>query len=117
MTPLPDFSAYGYQVTKQLNQNIQGGRITYKALKIANQEPVVIKQFRFATTSDWDSHKQIEREIEVLKGLNHPGIPRYFNQFYPSDGLCLVQEYKQAQPLSKLRVLALKRLKVSLHNY
>ena len=103
MTTLPDFSAYGYQVTEQLNQNLQGGIITYKALEIANEKPVVIKQFRFATRSDWDSYKAIEREIEVLQGLNHPGIPRYLAQFDPSNGLCLVQEYKEAQPLSKLR--------------
>lgn len=111
MTTLPDFSAYGYQVTEQLNQNLQGGIITYKALEIANQKPVVIKQFRFATRSDWDSYKAIEREIEVLQGLNHPGIPRYLAQFDPSNGLCLVQEYKEAQPLSKLRVFSPEEIK------
>lgn len=103
MTTLPDFITYGYQVIEQLNHNIQGGRITYKALELASRKPVVIKQFRFATTGDWESYKAIEREIDVLQGLNHPGIPRYLAQFDPSDGLCLVQEYKQAQPLSKLR--------------
>jgi len=111
MTTLPDFSAYGYQVTEQLNQNLQGGIITYKALEIANEKPVVIKQFRFATRSDWDSYKAIEREIEVLQGLNHPGIPRYLAQFDPSNGLCLVQEYKEAQPLSKLRVFSPEEIK------
>ena len=103
MTVLPDFSSYGYQVTEQINQNFQGGRITYKAGEIATGKLVVIKQFRFATSSDWDSYKQIEREIEVLQGLNHSGIPQYLARFDPSDGLCLVQEYKEAEPLSKSR--------------
>ena len=103
MTALPDFTPCGYQVTEQLNRNLQAGRNTYKALEITTQNPVVIKQFRFATTGDWASYKEIEREIEVLKGLNHPGIPQYLEKFDPGDGLCLVQEYKAAQPLSQPR--------------
>ena len=103
MTVLPDFSAYGYQVTEQINHNFQGGRITYKAVEIATDKPVAIKQFRFATSSDWDSYKQIEREIEVLQSLNHSGIPQYLARFDPSDGLCLVQEYKEAETLAKSR--------------
>lgn len=101
MTSLPNFSPYGYQVTEQLNDNFQSGRITYKALEIATRKLILIKQFRFATSSNWDSYKQIEREIEVLQSLNHTGIPRYLAKFDPGDGLCLVQEYKEAEPLSK----------------
>lgn len=92
MTNLPDFTSYGYQVTEILNHNVQGGRITYKAVEIATQTPVVIKQFRFATQSNWNEYKEIEREIEVLKGLNHQGIPKYLEQFNSRDGLCLVYE-------------------------
>ena len=103
MTNSPDFTSHGYQVSEQLNQNVQGGRITYKALEIATKKFVVIKQFRFATGGDWNIYKQIEREIDILKDLNHPGIPRYLARFDPGDGLCLVQEYKEAQPLSKRR--------------
>lgn len=102
MTSLPDFTPYGYQVIEQLSHNVQGGRITYKAIEIATSKFVVIKQFCFATKK-WDGYRQIEREIEVLKGLNHRGIPKYLNKFDPDDGLCLVQEYKDAQPLSKRR--------------
>ena len=111
MTVLPNFSTYGYQISEQLNQNIQGGRITYKALEIATKKPVIIKQFRFATNSNWDSYKEIEREIEVLEGLKHQGIPRYLAKFDPGDGLCLVQEYKQAQPLAKRRSFSPKEIK------
>lgn len=111
MAILPNFSAYGYQISEQLNHNMQGGRITYKAVEIATQKPVVIKQFRFATDSGWDSYKEIEREIEVLQGLNHPGIPKYLAQFDPGDGLCLVQEYKNAQPLSKRRSFSPEEIK------
>ncbi|EAZ88124.1 serine/threonine protein kinase, partial [Crocosphaera chwakensis] len=111
MTIYPDFTAQGYQIREQLNQNFQGGRVTYKAIEIATKTPVIIKQFKFATTNDWNSYKAIEREIEVLQGLNHPGIPKYLNRFDPGDGLCLVQEYKNAQPLSTSRSFSPQQIK------
>lgn len=111
MTSLPDFSPYGYQIIEQLNQNLQGGRITYKAIALKDNNPVIIKQFRFATSSDWNSYKEIEREISILQDLNHDGIPKYLAKFDPNNGLCLVQEYKEAQPLSKLRTFSPEEIK------
>ncbi|WPF87925.1 protein kinase [Cyanobacterium aponinum AL20118] len=110
MTNLSNFNSFGYQLIKQLNYNLQGGRITYQAIDLKTQQYVVIKQFRFATTNNWDSYKEIEREIEVLKELNHPGIPRYISQFDSEEGLCLVQEYKSAQPLSNFTTLSLEEV-------
>lgn len=110
MNNLPDFNLFGYQLIKQLNHNLQGGRITYQAIDLKTQQSVVIKQFRFATTNNWDSYKEIEREIEVLKELNHSGIPRYISQFDSEEGLCLVQEYKSAQPLSDFTTLSLEEV-------
>ena len=111
MSIYPDFSANNYQVIEQINHNVEGGRTTYKAIEIGTQTPVIIKQFRFATTSNWDSYKAIEREIEVLQGLNHPGIPKYLTKFDPGDGLCLVQEYKNAQSLSTSRSFSPEEIK------
>ncbi len=48
MDKLPEFNEYGYQIIKQLNHNIHGGRITYLAEEIKSQKKVVIKQFQFA---------------------------------------------------------------------
>lgn len=97
---MDDFESYGYQIIEQLSHNYMGGRITYKAQEIETQDYVVIKQFRFATTHYWDGYKAVKREIDVLKGLNHPGIPRYLSSFDPGDGICLVQEYKNALNLA-----------------
>ncbi|MFN7465369.1 MAG: hypothetical protein ACK5SE_15155 [Pseudanabaena sp.] len=47
--------------------------------------------------------KAIKREIQTLKDLKHPGIPRYRHEFETADGFCLVQEYKQVQMLSEPR--------------
>ncbi|MGY6528402.1 MAG: serine/threonine protein kinase [Cyanobacterium sp.] len=103
MTDYTNFEERGYQIVEKLTDNIQGGRVTYKAIEIETQTPVIIKQFRFANSSNWDSFKEIEREIDVLKGLKHRGIPQYLDKVDSGEGLCLVQEYKNAEPLSKLR--------------
>ena len=95
----PDFKHHGYRVIEQLGQNYQNGRFTYKATREDGQT-VVIKQFKFVVGKDWSGYKAVEREIEVLQSLDHPGIPRILDAFDPGDGVCLVQEYKNAQPLS-----------------
>jgi serine/threonine protein kinase len=101
MSNFPDFSTLGYQVDRELGHNYVGGRITYLATTISTQQPVVIKQFHFAKfSSDWSGFKAYEREIQVLQGLNHPGIPCYLDSFETSDGFCMVQEYKNAQSLA-----------------
>ncbi|MEC4990391.1 MAG: serine/threonine-protein kinase [Oscillatoria sp. PMC 1068.18] len=108
----PNFESFGYQVKQQLGHNYQGGRVTYQAINLATKITVVIKQFRFATTnSDWSDCKAVEREIQVLRSLNHSGIPRYLDSFDSGDGICLVQEYKNAQPLSTPRSFAPEEIK------
>jgi serine/threonine protein kinase len=103
-TNLPNFQDYGYQVVKELGINNLAGRITYQAIMTSTQTPVVIKQFRFCNSNaNWTEYRAIEREIDVLKQLNHPQIPRYLDHFDSGNGLCLVQEFKNAQPLSNPR--------------
>jgi serine/threonine protein kinase len=71
-----------YQKIRELGHNRAGGRVTYLATGTATGEPVVIKQFQFAQSgSEWSGFKTFEREIEVLRSLNHPGIPRYLDSF------------------------------------
>lgn len=112
MTNSPDFTAYGYQVERELGRNRAGGRITYLATAISTQQGVVIKQFQFAVaSSDWSGYKAHEREIEVLRSLNHPGIPRYLDSFEMKDGFCMVQEYKPADSLAVKRSFAAEEVK------
>ncbi|MCT7962630.1 bifunctional serine/threonine protein kinase/MFS transporter [Laspinema sp. D1] len=101
MNDFPDFSANGYKIIRELGHNRAGGRVTYLALNQQRQESVAIKQFQFATSgSDWSAYRAVEREIEVLQQLNHPGIPKYLDSFETADGFCMVQEYKNAQSLA-----------------
>ena len=100
MTSFPDFAAHGYQVIKELGHNLEGGRFTYLAKRLADNVGVAIKQFRFATGAGWDGFRAIEREIQSLQGLNHRGIPKYLDKFETSNGYCLVTEYFSADTLA-----------------
>ncbi len=97
----PDFSNLGYKVNKELGKNRFGGRITHLAEVENSKIKVVIKEFRFADVdTDWSGFKAYEREIEVLKQLEHPRIPSYLTSFETPQGFCLVQEYKDAPSLA-----------------
>lgn len=109
---LPSFAAYGYDVIRELGHNRLGGRQTFLAHQSAAPEAtrrgmverVVIKQFQFAqSTSNWQDYRAHEAEVEILKQLDHPGIPRYVTSFETPDGFCMVQEYKDAPSLAEPR--------------
>jgi serine/threonine protein kinase len=101
----PDFTNFQYQIQRELGRNREGGRISYLAQRLNHEhELVVIKQFRFVQTdANWQGFKAYEREIQFLKELNHPRIPRYLDSFETTDGFCMVQEYKDAPTLSERR--------------
>lgn len=87
-------------IWKELSRNREGGRITYKATDKATQEAFVIKQFRFANSSDWSGLEFHEREIRALKKLDHPAIPKLLETHETEDGFLLVQEYVNATSLA-----------------
>jgi len=103
MSQFPQFADRGYRVQRQLGQNRAGGRMTYLAEADNSSEPVVLKQFLFGDAAQWSAYDSCEREIQVLKGLDHPGIPRYLDSFETENGFCLVQEYKPAPSLAQRR--------------
>jgi uncharacterized protein YjbI with pentapeptide repeats len=103
MNNYPDFSKYGYQIEQELGHNRAGGRVTYKAIALATQQPVVIKKFQLLGSKNWAEYETYEREIQVLKQLNHPSIPLYLDKFETPTGFCLVTEYKHAPSLALRR--------------
>jgi serine/threonine protein kinase len=101
MSDFPNFLLQGYQVIRELGRNAAGGRVVYLCQTLTEpSEQVVIKQFQFAKGSGWSQYKEIEREMQVLKDLNHPGIPRYIGSLQTDDGYAIVQEFKDAPALS-----------------
>jgi serine/threonine protein kinase len=112
MNAFPDFSNYGYQVTRELGHNRAGGRVTYLATEINTKRSVAVKQFQFAQTgANWDQYQACEQEIQILRKLEHPNIPRYLDSFQTASGFCMVQEYKNADSLAILRQLTPQRTK------
>ena len=102
MSNYPDFRQYGYQVERELGQNRAGGRVTYLATECETQQSVVIKQFQFVqSAASWTGYSAIASEIQVLRSLCSPNIPSYLDVFETPTGFCLVQEYKEAIPLSQ----------------
>ncbi|WP_293146499.1 MULTISPECIES: serine/threonine-protein kinase [unclassified Microcoleus] len=104
MNSFPDFSNYGYQVTRELGHNRAGGRVTYLATEINTKRSVALKQFQFAQTgANWTQYQACEQEIKILRELDHPSIPRYLDSFQTASGFCMVQEYKDANSLATSR--------------
>ena len=104
MNAFPDFSNYGYQITRELGHNRAGGRVTYLATEINTKRSVVVKQFQFAQTgANWMEYQAYEQEIQILRSLDNPHIPRYLDSFPTASGFCMVQEYKNANSLAASR--------------
>ena len=113
MQNILNLTEHGYQIREELGRNREGGRITWKAIEPSTQTTVVIKQFCFATLgSSWSGYKAYEREIKLLKQLDHPGIPRYLDSLETDNGFCLIQEYKDAVSLQDKQDLNLADLKI-----
>ena len=100
MADLTNFVGHGYQVVKELGHNLEGGRFTYLAKRLADNVHVVVKQFQFSKGAGWDGFRAIEREMQSLQGLNHRGIPKYLDKFETDSGYCLVTEYFPADTLA-----------------
>jgi serine/threonine protein kinase len=82
-----------YQMIRELGRDREGVCITYLAKDNATQQPVVLTRFV-------SSYQDYQQQIQLLRELHHPGIPRYIDSFQTPDGFCLVQEYKESQPLT-----------------
>lgn len=113
MGEFPDFSQHGYRIIDELGCNLHSGRVTYLAIDLNAGINVVIKQFQFAISSKttWSGYKAIEKEISILKDLEHPGIPKYLKSIQTSTGFCIVQEFKNAPTLSQNRTFSPEEIK------
>lgn len=96
-----------YQLKQQLGQN--DDRYIWLAVDLTTQPPqlVVVKLLSFDASMKWDNFDLFEREIAVLKALNHAKIPRYRDSFSidRSENLtwfALVEDYIPGRSLSQL---------------
>jgi serine/threonine protein kinase len=108
---LPDFADHGYHATRLLGRNVAAGRSTWLATRLSDGVEVVIKRFSFAASdASWESLRDHEREIDVLRELDHPGIPRFLDGFQTGDGFGLVQSFVAGRPLAARGSFALPEL-------
>jgi serine/threonine protein kinase len=98
-----------YSIIRSLGFNASGGRVTYLVEK--NDHRFVLKQFQFAKGADWGGFKELEREVAILRELEHPQIPRYVESFETDSGFCLVQEYIDSPSLGQVRSHTLGEIK------
>jgi serine/threonine protein kinase len=110
-----------YVVEQPLGQ--QTGRWTLLALDQQTQERVVIKLLVVDDQLDQDDLKLFEREVDTLKSLTHPAIPRYldlFEQALPDgraialvrshiEGKSLAQAMQRGTPFPEAKVVKLAR--------
>ncbi|MCG8367122.1 MAG: serine/threonine protein kinase [Pseudanabaenales cyanobacterium] len=92
-----------YEIRQELGKAI--GRRTLLADDLQAQRLVVIKVITFGVDFEWANLRLFEREGEVVKSLDHPGIPDYLDYFeidLPQvKGYALVQSYVDGRSLQE----------------
>ncbi|MGA7937108.1 MAG: serine/threonine-protein kinase [Kovacikia sp.] len=92
-----------YEVERQIGK--QTGRWTLLARDLTSNEQVVLKLLFLDEQLEWDDLKLFEREVEILKSLSHPSIPRYLgyfeHQLLNDKALVLIQTYVEGRSLEQ----------------
>lgn len=100
-----------YEVVATLHQHHGNNRSTYLAKDLQLDEEVIIKEFKFLKTVNWTNFKDYEREINILKSLNHPYISHYLDFFETEKSVCLVQKYISGDSLAISRTFTAEDVK------
>ena len=81
-----------YKIINQLGKGAMG--ITYAAEDVNTGQKIALKVISLQNLSDAKHLELLEREVTVLKQLNHPNIPQYIDYFQLKEDnkLYLVQE-------------------------
>jgi serine/threonine protein kinase len=103
-----------YQVMAPLGSGSQGR--TFRAIDRETSREVAVKVLALRRIEDWKEFDLFEREIAVLRSLDHPGIPKYVDNYASektgeyflvmdlAPGLTLAQRMAQERPLSEKEV-------------
>ncbi|MGD1807918.1 pentapeptide repeat-containing protein [Dapis sp. BLCC M126] len=107
-----DLSNHGYEIIRQIERHQQQGEVTYQGLALKQDQEVVIKEFRFADgDANWAGFEAYEREVEILKQLQHPRIPNYIDALETPEGFCLITEYQEGKSLAERRSFTPEQIK------
>ena len=107
-----DLSSHGYEIIRQVERHQQEGEVTYQGIALKQNQEVVIKEFRFADdNANWTRFEAYEREVEILKQLQHPRIPNYIDALETSEGFCLITKYQEGKSLAERRSFTPEQIK------
>lgn len=97
---MPQVIASTYEIIRKLGAG--GGGNVYLVRHLRLDKQVVLKADKRKVTT---SPELLRREVDVLKNLNHPNIPRVYDFFVEDDTVYTVMDYVEGESLDK----ALKR--------
>ncbi len=107
-----DLSSHGYEIIREMERHQQQGEVSYQGLAVKQDQQVVIKEFRFADgEANWAGFEAYEREVEILKQLQHPRIPNYIDALETPEGFCLITEYQEGKSLAERRSFTPEQIK------
>jgi serine/threonine protein kinase len=88
-----------YRVMESLGSGGQGN--TFRGVDLDTNRDVAIKVISLKKLREWKAFDLFEREIDVLRGMSHPGIPKYIDHFAveASGDYFLVMELVEGAPL------------------
>ena len=92
-----------YQLQRVLGKSAI--RQTWLARDLTNEQQVVVKLLTANDELQWYDIQLFEREAKVLRQLNHPRIPQYYDDFVLEGDViyfALVQEYIPAKSIKEL---------------
>ncbi|MBW4598889.1 MAG: serine/threonine protein kinase [Calothrix sp. FI2-JRJ7] len=92
-----------YQLLHVLGES--ASRQAWLAQDLVNHEQVVVKLLITSDQLQWENVRLFEREAKVLRQLDHPRIPQYYDDFVLERDIvsfALVQEYIAAKSLKEL---------------
>ncbi|WP_078543920.1 serine/threonine protein kinase [Litchfieldia alkalitelluris] len=87
-----------YKITRFIGKGSYG--LVYKATELKTNQFVVIKQLRQRKRKK--NSKLLAREVENLKSLDHPFIPKLLNYFKWEERYFLVMEFKPGENFEEL---------------
>lgn len=93
-----------YQLTKQIGSGAFGETWLAQRSDHHTGEPAlfVIKQLKMNRVDHWSAIERFHREANLMKQLDHPGIPNYIDFIEEEDFIGIVQEYISGNTLEDL---------------
>jgi serine/threonine protein kinase len=91
-----------YQLEEALGRGGQGH--TFRAIDTQTGQAVAVKVIELRGSEGWKPFDLFERECNILRALDHPGIPRFLDTFAEESAgrYCLVMELVEGKPLRDL---------------